>query len=50
MDLMEIDTEIDDIFQRYNYILNTIDHFSKFTGCYLLEKKAAKEDNIICNK
>ena len=43
MDLMEIDAEIEDIYQIYNYILNIIDHFSKFTGCYLLEKKTAKE-------
>ena len=50
MDLMEIDAEIDDIYQRNNYILNIIDHFSKLTGCYLLEKKKAKEDNNICNK
>ena len=43
MDLMEIDAEINDIYQRNNYILKIIDHFSKFTGCYLLENKAAKE-------
>ena len=42
MDLMEIDAVIDDVYQRYNYILNIIDHFSKFTGSYLLERKNAK--------
>ena len=29
--------------QRYKYILNIIDHFTKFTGSYLLERKSAQE-------
>lgn len=44
-DLIEIDKDkdIDDFYQRYKYILNIIDHFTKYTGCYLLEKKTANE-------
>ena len=39
MDLMEIDAEIDDIYQKYNYILNIIDHFSKLCKSYALKNK-----------
>ena len=42
-DLIEIDKDIDDSYQRYKYILNIIDHFTIYTGCYLLEKKNATE-------
>ena len=43
VDLLEIDKNIDDNLQRYKYILNIIDHFTKFTGSYLLERKSAQE-------
>ena len=41
--MLEIDKDIDDKWQRYKYILNIIDHFTKFTGSYLLERKSAQE-------
>ena len=43
VDLISIDKDIDDNQQRYKYILNIIDHFTKFTGSYLLERKSAQE-------
>ena len=42
-DLVLIDKTIDDDNHQYKYILNIIDHFSKYTGCYLLENKTSKE-------
>ena len=43
VDLIEIDKEMDDCNQKFKFILNIIDHFTIFTGSYLLEHKNPNE-------
>ena len=54
VDLVDINEEIEDGNKQYKYILNTIDHYSKLVGSYLLQKKTAKDvlfkiNDFICH-
>ena len=43
MDLIQVDKNFDDGNHKYKYILNIIDHFSKYIGSFLLGTKKDKE-------
>ena len=47
IDITELNDDINDKKYNYKYILNVIDHYSKFCSSYLLESKKA-EEIIIC--
>jgi hypothetical protein len=47
MDLIQIDKRIDDGSHKYKYILNIIDHFSKYIGSFLEKLKRIKKYYIV---
>ena len=49
IDLTDITNDINDENYNYKFILNIIDHYSKFCGSYLLKTKRADEVLICIN-